>query len=382
MSKLKIDWNKKIIKNINTNEEWKILSISRDWFQIVADFEGNQKIVNLIFNKEWFKKDWTHINWTRFSDKWYDFNGYDPSWFDKERYGKNWYNRDWFDRTGYDADWFDRTGYNKDGYDKGGYSKNGYNKAWFGREWFNERWIHWITGTSFNPAGFNIHKESLINPQSLVGNWNLWWALDFHTAFSSHDSFGNFKNIYTQLWDYIHSIKYKQDYSVLEDLVNIIVEFISGKYLSFKELKKPFLNIDWIIPVPPSILNRTKQPVYEIATKLWELTGIPVYFNCLEKIKVTQTIKNLTPEQAMLCLNNAFTIKNAEILTEKNILLIDDIFGEWTTLNEIAKTIKNQSRIRNLFVLTVTKIRTTGLQKDNQIELNNDKNINTLEIPF
>ena len=84
-------------------------------------------------------------------------------------------------------------------------------------------------------------------------------------------------------------------------------------------------------------------------------------------------MKTLSIEESKNELNGAFSIDNPEELNGKNILLFDDLYGTGTTLTEITKTIKENTYVKNVFVLTVTKTRTShGIRNDFNADTTND----------
>jgi predicted amidophosphoribosyltransferase len=58
----------------------------------------------------------------------------------------------------------------------------------------------------------------------------------------------------------------------------------------------------------------------------------------------------------MELLKDAFTIKDSSI-NAKNVLIFDDIFCAGETLTAITKTVKEQGKASNIYVLALTKTR-------------------------
>nr|MBP9727599.1 ComF family protein [Gammaproteobacteria bacterium] len=121
-------------------------------------------------------------------------------------------------------------------------------------------------------------------------------------------------------------------------------------------IKNIFPNIDVIIPVPPSNLNRPFQPVNELASRISELTKIPVDFDFIKKLP-TEQIKTLSDQEARnIVLERAISIKGSRY-KGRNILLFDDLFRSGDTLNAIAKKLRNDGEVNNIKALCVTKTR-------------------------
>lgn len=209
-----------------------------------------------------------------------------------------------------------------------------------------------------------------INPQQIYSKW--WakgFALDFHTISSTKIEDGKYNNEYSDVGKLLNQIKYHKENKYIPELGKIASDFIRGKYKKSNE-EYPYPILHGIICVPPSNEDRPFQPVFEIGKEIYNNIHIPI-LNNLEKIKKTPVMKNLSKEESKQYLNGAFKVIDNERLNGKNILLLDDLYGTGTTLTEIAKTIKDNSNVKDVFVLTITKTRTSsGLRSNNTEEIN------------
>jgi len=204
----------------------------------------------------------------------------------------------------------------------------------------------------------------IINPQILNGNWKKGFSLDIHTISSIPVGNGHFDNKYSQMGTFIHEIKYNGKKESIPELGKILSDFIRGKYKALTNNEYPYPILNGIICVPPSKKDRNFQPVFEIGKEIYNNIHIPILKN-LKKIKSTQTMKKMSLDESKKELNNAFIIENKDELDGKNILLFDDLYGTGTTLTEITKTIVNNTNIKDIFVLTVTKTRTPSGIRNN-----------------
>ena len=119
-----------------------------------------------------------------------------------------------------------------------------------------------------------------------------------------------------------------------------------------------------IIPTPPSNTNREFQPVLSIAEEISKELGIQYMKDCLIKIKQTPLMKGINnSEEKQKIIEGAFKIKSANLIKNKKILLFDDIYETGITLREVAKTLKNEGLMQNLYVLTITRTRSKGAYK-------------------
>lgn len=216
----------------------------------------------------------------------------------------------------------------------------------------------------------------MINPQDLtkiLENKVIGWALDKHTYLSpsGYDR--------SDAADHLYKVKYSDDEEDFSDLLKnvntsriakVLFAFISGKY---PEVEKKFPDLeffDYILCVPPSNTSREFQPVYEIGKKLSEYSNIPLLGNdVFKKIKKTDTMKNKKKEEVKTLLHNAFLIESPAQLKNKNILIFDDIIRTGSTLLEIINTLKQSSKIADIYVLTITKTRTKKGLARKELEL-------------
>lgn len=116
--------------------------------------------------------------------------------------------------------------------------------------------------------------------------------------------------------------------------------------------------IDIIIPAPFSNKDRIFQPVYELAKEVSNRIGIPIDLNFIIKIKSVPELKSIdAPEERKKLLQNIFSINNKTIHSNKNILIIDDLFRSGTTLNTISELLYREANAKNVYVITLTKTR-------------------------
>ena len=131
------------------------------------------------------------------------------------------------------------------------------------------------------------------------------------------------------------------------------VNFVLKNEKIFEKLQ----SYDTIIPVPIS-KKRMKERGYNqsllIAKKLSREVKIPLQVNCLLKTKNIIEQSKLNKEQRKQNIQNVYELKNGEILNNKRILLIDDIYTTGSTVNECAKILQ-QARPEKIDVLVLAK---------------------------
>lgn len=188
----------------------------------------------------------------------------------------------------------------------------------------------------------------------IKGNWAKGFALDLHTLKKSDylgdDAFGHprFKNYRSEIGELVYQLKYKKDGSVVQQIVAEIKKCISG-----------INKFDFIIPIPPSNVDRPKQPVHLVCEALSNEFNVPLLKKALTKSKVTEEMKNITEKDKRIeLLKNAMVLNCADKLENNEILLIDDLYGSGATLSVATELLYNKGNVKNVCVLTLTKKRT------------------------
>ena len=122
----------------------------------------------------------------------------------------------------------------------------------------------------------------------------------------------------------------------------IYVSFVNF-ILKNKKIFQILKSYDTIIPVPIS-KKRMKERGYNqsllIARNLSEYLNINLCTNCLYKTKNIIEQSKLNKEQRKQNIQNVYQLKNKQIIKEKKILLIDDIYTTGSTVNECSKILK------------------------------------------
>ncbi len=131
------------------------------------------------------------------------------------------------------------------------------------------------------------------------------------------------------------------------------VNFILKNKKIFEKLK----SYDTIIPVPISN-KRMKERGYNqsllIAKKLSKALNIELQENCLVKTKNIIEQSKLNREQRKQNIQNVYELKKKQILKNKKILLIDDIYTTGNTVNECCKILQ-KAMPKKIDVFTIAK---------------------------
>ena len=143
--------------------------------------------------------------------------------------------------------------------------------------------------------------------------------------------------------------KFNEKPYIYESFVNFI--------LKNKKIFEILKSYDTIIPVPIS-RKRMKERGYNqsllIAKKLSEDLNIELQTNCLIKTKNIVEQSKLNKEQREKNIQNVYELKNEQIINNKKILLIDDIYTTGSTVNECSKMLR-KAQPRKVDVLVLAK---------------------------
>lgn len=124
-----------------------------------------------------------------------------------------------------------------------------------------------------------------------------------------------------------------------------------------KKIFQKINNYDTIVPVPIS-KKRHKERGYNqsllIAKEIAKKTNIQIDKDCLIKTKNIIEQSKLNREERNANIQNVYELKNKEILLNKKILLIDDIYTTGSTVNECSKILR-QSNPKKIGILVLAK---------------------------
>jgi ATP-dependent DNA helicase RecQ len=179
-----------------------------------------------------------------------------------------------------------------------------------------------------------LHKSI---PRQLFGPWQSGWALGFHSSFSG----STWQR--SQVGEWTYRLKYKEDASVLPDLV--------AQALALAKTQPELLQVDVILPVPPS-QPRSNDPVRLFAQALAQQTGLKLG-DALVKSRQTQQQKTFsTLAQKKANVSGAFGLTAS--VKGLRLLVVDDLFDSGCTLLEIFRVLEKAGPAA-VHVLTLTR---------------------------
>lgn len=192
------------------------------------------------------------------------------------------------------------------------------------------------------------------NIRMIQGPWSLGCVLDKHTLGSVHvgewpNGNPKFDTTYTEVGKAVFLLKYRSDYGQVKPLVDILDKVIKDKIKD---------KIDFIFPMPPSDLTRSRQPVFALAKNLAEQMNVGYATNGLIKGKLEKSLKNaVSKEEKLTLLKDKFST-HSSLSNEKNgplnILLLDDLFDSGASMEEASKALQGCSSIQKVYVVALT----------------------------
>ena len=132
--------------------------------------------------------------------------------------------------------------------------------------------------------------------------------------------------------------------------------FFANQILNNKKTYEILKTYDIIIPVPMEKGKKLKRGYNqtELITKIIEKNVEITEIKVVEKIKKTNTQSLLSQEMRKLNVENAFCIKNENLVKNKNVIIFDDIYTTGATVNEISKLLK-KAKVNKILVLVIAK---------------------------
>ena len=110
-------------------------------------------------------------------------------------------------------------------------------------------------------------------------------------------------------------------------------------------MSQPFYEeIDFIIPVPLSLTRRIGRGYNQaglLAQEMSKHCQKPLLSDVLKRSKITKPQFLLSKRERLENLKDSFTVKNADKIKGKTVLLVDDIITSGATVSECAGVLKS-----------------------------------------
>lgn len=138
----------------------------------------------------------------------------------------------------------------------------------------------------------------------------------------------------------IQNMKFKQREWIAFDFGRALCKTVKSEYSDIK--------FDMILYVPMSplhVLSRGFNQSLEMAEIISEQLKIPMGKRIIHKKPGVKTQSGLNRKERIENVKNAFYIRNSHLLTDKTILLVDDVFTTGSTVNECARMLKRNGAL-------------------------------------
>ena len=193
-----------------------------------------------------------------------------------------------------------------------------------------------------------------VKPMQIPGAWRQGYVLDYHTIsseFLGYDEFGTpmFDTKRTEVGELLYQLKYKRNQEALDALVEGAANFVQSWRVT----------LDVIVPVPPTRVRRS-QPVFEMATRLADTLGLPIFRNIVWSVRNTKELKNVFDyNERTKLLENAYRVRD-QSLRGKAVLLFDDLYRSGATLNAVTRALYEQAQCSHVYAFALTRTRTAS----------------------
>ena len=144
----------------------------------------------------------------------------------------------------------------------------------------------------------------------------------------------------------MYRLKYRGDKDAIVSIVETITEF----------MKTSDINAEVVVPIPPSRLQRSFQPVIEVGTELAKTLGIAFNSTSLKKAKSTPQMKDVGDFSARVATLEAAFVSDRD-LEGRTVLLLDDLFQSGATMNVASRTLRGQGLVKSIYALALTRTR-------------------------
>jgi len=146
----------------------------------------------------------------------------------------------------------------------------------------------------------------------------------------------------------IHEFKYNGKAYLGKTLSRLLIEFIS-------EFDLPLKYLDYVIPVPlhkTRLREREFNQAQVLSQYIAEEFNLPMLNDALFRSRYTETQTGLEMDKRVINVAESFLVERPEIISGKNILLIDDVMTTGATSSEAARSLKG-SGANIVFLLTL-----------------------------
>ena len=189
----------------------------------------------------------------------------------------------------------------------------------------------------------------MVHPMLIKGPWAEGYVLDFHSISSipTGDPYHPFDTKRTELGELLYRLKYGGNQSALTSIADTVEDFLRNHW-------QPPPIFEAIVPAPPSLTTRKKQPVINLAREVASRFNVQASEGIAVKAKPTPQMKNVPiwerPETLQVAIQ-----KGADVAGER-ILLLDDLMESGSTLRRVAEVVLSGGAAA-VYALVLTRTR-------------------------
>ena len=184
----------------------------------------------------------------------------------------------------------------------------------------------------------------------LEGNWAKGLAFDWHTLASTYlgdDAHGRpqFDNTRSEMGELVWRLKYRGERAAVDRIVSLLDPI------------KGIETFHAIIPVPSSSTSRPVQAAEAIAEALGRKRNVAVLKGYLSKSGSKDLKEVDDPAERERILQEQIVLSGTDDISGQKVLLIDDVYRSGATLRICCAVLKEQAKVGDVSVLTMTKTR-------------------------
>lgn len=147
----------------------------------------------------------------------------------------------------------------------------------------------------------------------------------------------------------VHSFKYRKMTSLKKDLTSLMLDFMK-KYNVAKHAE-----LVLSVPMhPKKLFSREINHSDILAKNIAEALNLRYVPHIIRKIKHTPQQTTLERQKRIKNIFGSFSVRNAEPIKNKNLLIVDDLFTTGSTVNECARILKNAGA-KSIEVITLAR---------------------------
>jgi predicted amidophosphoribosyltransferase len=186
-----------------------------------------------------------------------------------------------------------------------------------------------------------IHSWDSLKIFPLYGEFDSGYTLDEYREQSDP------KSKRTLVGQLAYRFKYKYDKVSGLKLMDLAERFVREN--------EDLNSADLIFTVPPSFTSRPFDPVSFFAERISERIGIPYQNGMIRRVRLTGLQKDaLGKRSKMENVRGVFKLTDKNMIKDKKVLLMDDIYASGATLNEITRMLKERG-VKKILALTLIK---------------------------